>query len=55
MKHVIVMPAHNEAVYIGRTLQSLVTQTERPDRLVVVDDGSTELDRRNRARIYGRA
>jgi biofilm PGA synthesis N-glycosyltransferase PgaC len=42
MKHVIVMPAHNEAAYIGRTLQSLVDQTERPDRLVVVDDGSTD-------------
>lgn len=42
MKHIIVMPAHNETAYIGRTLQSLVTQTERPDRLVVVDDGSTD-------------
>ncbi len=42
MKHVIVMPAHNEAAYIRRTLQSLVDQTERPDRLIVVDDGSTD-------------
>lgn len=42
MKHVIVMPAHNEAGYIGRTLESLAAQTERPDRLIVVDDGSTD-------------
>jgi poly-beta-1,6-N-acetyl-D-glucosamine synthase len=42
MKHVIVMPAHNEAAYIHRTLQSLVDQTERPDRVIVVDDGSTD-------------
>jgi glycosyltransferase involved in cell wall biosynthesis len=42
MKHIIVMPAHNEADLIGRTLQSIVEQTERPDRLVIVDDGSTD-------------
>jgi glycosyltransferase involved in cell wall biosynthesis len=42
MKHVIIMPAHNEAEFIGRTLDSLVAQTERPDRLIVVDDGSTD-------------
>ena len=42
MKHVVVMPAHNEAAYIGRTLQSLAGQTRRPDRVIVVDDGSTD-------------
>jgi len=42
MKHIIVMPAHNEAALIGRTLQSIVDQTEPPDRLIVVDDGSTD-------------
>jgi poly-beta-1,6-N-acetyl-D-glucosamine synthase len=42
MKHIIIMPAHNEADLIGRTLQSIVDQTERPDRLIVVDDGSTD-------------
>ena len=31
MKHVAIMPAHNEEAYIGRTLDSLVAQTERPD------------------------
>ena len=42
MKHIIIMPAHNETALIGRTLQSIVDQTERPDRLIVVDDGSTD-------------
>jgi glycosyltransferase involved in cell wall biosynthesis len=42
MKHIVIMPAHNEADLIGRTLQSIVDQTERPDRLIVVDDGSTD-------------
>jgi glycosyltransferase involved in cell wall biosynthesis len=42
MKHVIIMPAHNEAEFIGRTLRSLAAQTERPDLLIVVDDGSTD-------------
>jgi biofilm PGA synthesis N-glycosyltransferase PgaC len=42
MKHIIIMPAHNEAALIARTLQSIADQTERPDRLLVVDDGSTD-------------
>jgi poly-beta-1,6-N-acetyl-D-glucosamine synthase len=33
VKHVAIMPAHNEAEFIGRTLASLVAQTERPDLL----------------------
>lgn len=41
MKHVVIVPAHNEQALIGRMLDSLVAQTERPDRIVVVDDGST--------------
>jgi poly-beta-1,6-N-acetyl-D-glucosamine synthase len=42
LKHVAIMPAHNEAGFIGRTLDSLLAQTLRPDLLVVVDDGSTD-------------
>lgn len=42
MKHIIVMPAHNEASFIGRTLQSIVNQTEQPDRVIVVNDASTD-------------
>jgi len=38
----IIIPAHNEAKIIGKTLQSLVDQTLRPARIVVVDDNSTD-------------
>lgn len=42
MRHVVIIPAHNEAAFIGRTLESLLAQTEVPDRIIVVDDGSTD-------------
>ncbi len=42
MKIYIVIPAHNEAEYIGETLQSLVVQTLLPRQVVVVDDASTD-------------
>lgn len=42
MKIYIVIPAHNEAKFIGRTLQSLVEQTSLPTKVVVVDDNSTD-------------
>ena len=42
MRIYIVIPAYNEAKFIGETLQSLATQTLLPKKLVVVDDGSTD-------------
>ena len=42
MRTYIVIPAHNEAEHIGKTLQSLVSQTVVPDKIVVVDDQSTD-------------
>lgn len=42
MKIYIVIPAHNEAKFIGKTLQSLVEQTSLPTKIVVVDDNSTD-------------
>jgi glycosyltransferase involved in cell wall biosynthesis len=42
LKHVIIMPAHNEAEHIGTTLASLLAQTLPPDRIIVVDDGSSD-------------
>lgn len=42
MKTYIIIPAHNEAEFIGKTLQSLIDQTVTPDRIVVVDDHSTD-------------
>ena len=41
-KYVVVIPAHNEAQFIGLTLQSLVAQTAIPYKVVVVDDNSTD-------------
>ena len=42
MKVYIVIPAYNEEAYLGRTLQSLVEQTIRPDKVVIVNDSSTD-------------
>ena len=42
MKIDIVIPAHNEANFIGETLQSLVNQSLLPNKIVVVDDNSTD-------------
>ena len=42
MKIYIVIPAHNEGKYIAETLQSLVNQTVKPDRVIVVDDNSID-------------
>jgi glycosyltransferase involved in cell wall biosynthesis len=40
--YVIVTPAHNEADYLRPTIESVLRQTVRPCRWVVVDDGSTD-------------
>lgn len=42
MKFYLVIPAHNEEAFIGKTLQSLVEQTLLPEKIVVVDDCSTD-------------
>ena len=42
MKFYIVIPAHNEADFIGSTLQSLINQSLRPTKIVVVDDHSSD-------------
>lgn len=38
----IIIPAHNEEAYIGKTLQSLADQTVLPTKVVVVNDNSTD-------------
>lgn len=42
MKFYIIIPAHNEADFIGLTINSLINQTLQPKRLVVVNDNSTD-------------
>lgn len=42
MNFYIVIPAHNEEAFISQTLQSLVTQTLLPKKIVVVDDHSSD-------------
>ena len=38
----IVIPCHNEASLISQTLESLVSQTVLPKKIVVVNDHSTD-------------
>ena len=42
MRIYIVIPTYNEETYLAQTLQSLVEQTIIPDRIVVVNDNSTD-------------
>ena len=38
----IIIPAHNEEKFIGLTLQSILNQTTKPQKIVVVNDNSTD-------------
>lgn len=38
----IIIPAHNEEKYISLTLQSILDQTSKPKKIVVVNDNSTD-------------
>ncbi len=42
MNYYIVIPSHNEEAFISFTLQSLVEQTVLPNKIVVVNDNSTD-------------
>ncbi|QSB27859.1 glycosyltransferase family 2 protein [Flavobacterium circumlabens] len=42
MRYYIVIPAHNEQELIGLTLDSLISQTVLPAKVVVVNDNSTD-------------
>ena len=37
-----VMPAYNVAPYVGEAIDSIIAQTLRPSRLIVVDDASDD-------------
>ena len=42
MKYYIVIPSYNEEAFISLTLQSLISQTLLPKKVVVVNDNSTD-------------
>lgn len=42
MKYHIIIPAHNEERFIALTLRSLAEQTVLPDKVIVVNDNSTD-------------
>ena len=42
MKYYIVIPSYNEEALIGLTLQSLISQTILPSKIVVLNDNSTD-------------
>ena len=42
MKIAIIIPAYNEAALIGQTLDSLLAQSFKAEKIIVVDDGSTD-------------
>ena len=42
LSYIVVTPAKDEVRHIERTLQSMVAQTHRPLRWIVVDDGSSD-------------
>ena len=36
------IPAYNEEKGIGKTIDSCLEQTQKPDKIIVVNDGSTD-------------
>jgi hypothetical protein len=42
MRLAVVIPSYNHAAYIRRAVESCLHQTRRPDRIVVIDDGSKD-------------
>ena len=42
LKVAVVIPLHNHARFIGAALESLRVQSRPPDRVIILDDGSTD-------------
>jgi glycosyltransferase involved in cell wall biosynthesis len=42
MNYYIIIPAHNEEVFLGEALDSIIVQTKTPKKVVVVNDHSTD-------------
>ncbi|MGB5646807.1 MAG: glycosyltransferase family A protein, partial [Muriicola sp.] len=41
MNYYIIIPAHNEEVFLREALESVLAQTKLPDKVIVVNDHST--------------
>jgi glycosyltransferase involved in cell wall biosynthesis len=41
-KYIIVIPCYNEALYLDKTIQSIVNQSILPQQLIIVDDNSND-------------
>ena len=46
MQHIVIIPAHNEEAFIGKTLESIVNQQTTPTKVIVVNDNSTDQTQR---------
>ncbi len=42
MNYYIIIPAHNEEVFLGEALDSIIAQTKAPKKVIVVNDHSTD-------------
>jgi glycosyltransferase involved in cell wall biosynthesis len=42
MQVVCILPVHNEESFLRHTLDSFLNQSRRPDKIILVDDGSTD-------------
>lgn len=42
LAYVLITPARNEEAYIGQTIRSVVQQTKKPVKWIIVSDGSTD-------------
>lgn len=38
----VVVPCYNARAYVGAALESILAQTQPPEEIIVVDDGSTD-------------
>ncbi len=38
----VIIPCYNHAHYVGEALESVLRQTRKPDRIIVIDDGSKD-------------